>query len=174
MGLLDLPIARRTRRNHGIEHATVHVLSARLPGTPFAGRSDAAGFFLYGQVDTPVLAEAVDEALRRLVTEPQLAVHPYCGTNLVVSGFTAGLAALAAVATLPPERRRSGPAALLPRFLLAGTAAALASANLGPLVQARWTTSAAPEGVRVRTITRTERGRHVLHRVELTDTPPRT
>lgn len=169
MGLLDLPVARRTRRNHGIEHATVHILSARLPGTPFAGRSDGGGFYLYGQVDTATLSAAVDEALRRLVEEPQLAIHPYCGTNLVIGGFTAGLAALAAMATLPAERRRGGSAGLLPRFMLAGTAAALASANLGPWVQANWTTLADPTGVRVTGITRTARGRHVVHRVALAD-----
>ena len=169
MGLLDLPWARRTRRNHGIEHATVHVLTARRPGTQLAGRSDSGGFYLYGQVSETDLREAAEEAIRRLATEPELAIHPYCGTNLVVGGFTAGLAALAAVATLPKGRREAGPLSLLPRFLLAGTAAALASANLGPIVQARWTTLPDARGVRVAAVRRVGGGRHVLHRVELVD-----
>jgi hypothetical protein len=168
MSPLDLPIARRTRRNHAIEHATVHLLTAGQPRLPLAGRSDAGGFYLYGNVETNRLAAAVDEAIRRLDDEPELAVHPHCGTNLVVGGLTAGLASLLAVATAP-ENRRLGALDLLPRFLLAGTVAALAGANLGPVVQRRWTTLAEARGVKVTGITRSQKGRHVLHRVGLAD-----
>jgi len=167
MGLLDLPIARRTRRNHAIEHATVHILTTRRPGTTFAGRSDGHGFYLYGEVDADSLRAAVEEAIVRLPAEPELAVHPYCGTNLVVGGITAGLASLVAVATMPRDRRDASLMDLLPRLLLAGTAAAMATTSLGSRVQARWTTLADSEGVRVAGIERFERGRHRLHRVRL-------
>ena len=30
--ILNLPILSRIRRNHGLEHATLHVLSRRHPG----------------------------------------------------------------------------------------------------------------------------------------------
>lgn len=169
MGLLDLPIPRRTRRNHAIEHATVHILTERLPRRPLAGRSDAGGFFLYGDVETDDLSSAVEEALLRLETEPELAIHPHCGTNLVVGGLTAGLASVLALATLPLDRRRAGVWGLVPRFMFAGTAAALASANLGPIAQQRWTTLPDSRGVTVRAVKRSQKGSHVMHRVDLAD-----
>ena len=44
-------MARRLRQHHGIEHATVTLLSRRLPGTFIAARSDLQGFIVYGDVD---------------------------------------------------------------------------------------------------------------------------
>src|SRR3989304_53818 len=101
MGLSDLPIFRRTGGNHAIEHATVPVLAGRCPRRAVAGRSDSRGFWLYGAVDTDTLRSAVGEAIVRLEQEPELAVHPYCGTNLVVNGVVAGLVSLVALASLP-------------------------------------------------------------------------
>ena len=37
--VLDLPLIRRTRRNHGLEHATIHMLSNRIKTLQIAGRS---------------------------------------------------------------------------------------------------------------------------------------
>jgi hypothetical protein len=88
--LLNAPIILETRRNHGLEHATIHVLSRgryRL-----SGRSDQDGFVLIGQVPTPAVESAVQEALRRMKGgEHRLAVHPNCGTNLVTAGVLTGL-----------------------------------------------------------------------------------
>ena len=44
-------MARRLRQHHGIEHATVTLLSRRLPGTFIAARSDLQGFIVFGDVD---------------------------------------------------------------------------------------------------------------------------
>ena len=159
---------RRTRRNHAIEHATVHLLTARRPCN-VAARADSGGFYLYGDVDTAELRAAVIEAIARLKTEPGLAVHPRCGTNLVVGGLLAGLASLAAVLSASAEEQRAGPWSLLPRLLLAGTAAAVVSQPAGPWVQRRLVTRPDVAGVRVAAVTVQERGRHRLHRVELTD-----
>ena len=172
MGILDTQIVRRVRRNHAVEHATIHILTPKYAHQGIAGRADTHGFFLYGRVETADVEKAVDSALERLVGEPELAVHPRCGTNLVVSGFVAGLASLFAVASIPPDRRRgASPADVLPRLLLAGTAAALASASLGPLVQQRYTTLPEVEGVIVKDIRRIERGGAVIHRVVLEGLP---
>lgn len=170
MAFLDLPPLRRTRRNHAIEHAAVHILSRRLPGRPMAGRSDAGGFVLLGDLPTDAVRDAVDEAIRRLPDEPELAIHPYCGTNLVVGGLIAGAAATLAASSLPLGRRGGG-LALLPRMLLAGTLASVFSQPLGPLAQRRWTTLPDVEGVRVRSITPALRGRLRLHRVVIDDGP---
>lgn len=93
--LLDLPYIRRTRRNHALEHAAIHMLSGKLRDLRVAGRSDDHGFIVLGDVPTEQLEEAVRAALSRLQHgERNLALHPNCGTNLVV---TAGLATLAAM-----------------------------------------------------------------------------
>ena len=84
----DIPMLRRTRRNHAIEHAAVHVLTARWPGLSMAGRSDSRGFWLYGNVETSEVESAVREAMERLDREPHLAIHPHCGTNLVVGAWS--------------------------------------------------------------------------------------
>lgn len=170
MTLLDLPPLRRTRRNHAIEHAAVHILSRRLPGRSMAGRSNARGFVLIGDLPIEMVREAVDEAIRRLPGEPELAIHPYCGTNMVVGGLVAGAAATLAAATLPLGRR-GGHLALLPRMLLAGTLASVFSQPLGPLAQRRWTTLPDVTGVRVAGIVPSTRGRLTLHRVTIADGP---
>lgn len=168
MGILDTTFARRVRRNHAVEHATIHILTPKYAHQALAGRADRHGFFLYGRVDSADVGEAVDSALQRLVGEPELAVHPRCGTNLVVSGLVAGVASLLAVTSIPPDRRRGASVAeVLPRLFLAGTAAAMASATLGPLVQQRYTTLPEVEGVSVKDIRRIERRGAVIHRVIL-------
>src|SRR5512143_1398941 len=92
--LLELPGVDRTRRNHGLEHATITVLSQRIRGISLVGRSTPNGFHLYGEVSTEQVRDAVEEALRRMKAgEVGLAVHPNCGTNFVTAGIAAGLAA---------------------------------------------------------------------------------
>lgn len=91
--LLSVPIIDRTRRNHGLEHATITVLAQKIRGLSLAGRSTPNGFYLYGEVSSDAVHDAVHEALRRMKNgERQLAVHPNCGTNFVVSGLAGALA----------------------------------------------------------------------------------
>ena len=49
---LAVPAVDRTRRNHGLEHATLTMLARRNPQLRLVGRSTAAGFYLYGNVST--------------------------------------------------------------------------------------------------------------------------
>ena len=49
-GLLGIPAVDRTRRNHGLEHATITILSQRIRGVSLVGRSTPNGFHLYGNV----------------------------------------------------------------------------------------------------------------------------
>lgn len=93
--ILEFPLIRRTRRNHALEHATIHVLSRTHKGLRMAGRSSDSGFVLLGEVPTDHVEKAVDDALRRLGKgESALALHPNCGTNLVTAGALTTLAAL--------------------------------------------------------------------------------
>jgi hypothetical protein len=74
--ILELPLLSRIRRNHGLEHATLHVLAKYLPQTMIAGHSDAGGFYIIGDVPTETMNSAVQEAIARLrAGESKLAIH---------------------------------------------------------------------------------------------------
>lgn len=86
--ILTFPYILRTRRNHGLEHATIHVLSRQKYS--LSGRSNDRGFVLMGDVPTEKVEVAVNEAINRMKKgEHRLAIHPNCGTNLVTAGFLA-------------------------------------------------------------------------------------
>jgi hypothetical protein len=138
----------RVRRNHGLEHATIHVLSEKHNRFSAQGNSDHNGFSLniYGDVDEQDIQTAVQEAYSRLQNgEHQLAVHPNCGTVLLT---TATLAALASQAVLAAEWWRSDQRGLskgtsflnaLPSAVLAAALAIIVSRPLGIFLQANYT-----------------------------------
>jgi len=133
-----MKLTRRLQRNHALEHATVHLLSQMQPGVSLVGRTDAEGFWLYGDLDQNSIARAVREGLRLLRSgRSGLAVHPRCGTNMAVAILLGGGVA----ALLRGRRGRMG----LGRLLMAGAALAGAMAYSQPLgmwVQRRLTTTA--------------------------------
>jgi N-methylhydantoinase B len=51
------------RRNHALEHATLHVLAQQFPQALLAGRADARGFVLYGSVPGAAVQAAAHSAL---------------------------------------------------------------------------------------------------------------
>ena len=86
--ILRHPYILSVRRNHGLEHATIHLLNRRQ--YKLSGRSSESGFVLLGNVPTDQVESAVQEALQRMKAgERKLALHPNCGTNLVTTGFLA-------------------------------------------------------------------------------------
>lgn len=162
--ILDLPFVKRTRRNHALEHATIHVLSGRQRSLPLAGRSTASGFYLYGQVSTEEVAGAVNEALSRLrAGESHLAIHPNCGTNLVTSVMMSGLAAFAIIGV---NRRDRSALERLPTLFLTTAAALIAAQPLGAAAQQHITTLADLGNLRVTGIRLVRRGRVTIHRVD--------
>lgn len=163
--ILDVPLVARVRRNHAVEHATIHVLSTRNPYLQLIGRTTPSGFTLYGWVRTEEVASAVAEALDRLrAGEHHLAIHPRCGTNLAVGGMLAGLAAFGAM--LFPRRSRSR-LSRLPDVMLAAMAAMLIAQPLGLILQERVTTSSEVGRMFVRGVKRRQWGRLVIHEVNL-------
>jgi len=93
---------RRTRRNHALEHATIHMLSRRVRPLKVGGYSTNAGFYLFGNPSAAQVEAAAQEALTRMKKgESGLAVHPNCGTNLVT---TAALVLGVAVAGLRTDK----------------------------------------------------------------------
>ncbi len=157
-------IISRTRRNHGLEHATIHILSQKYPNTFLAGHSDAGGFWLLGDVPTEAVAAAVQEAEQRLRNgERGLAVHPGCGTNYLVSG---GLTAAAgALAMWGAGKRWRDKFERLPLALMLGTVALMFSQPLAYRLQERVTTDGNLGDLRVVEVIPTHRGRVAAHRV---------
>jgi hypothetical protein len=132
----------KVQRNHGLEHATISLLLARvqegaIAGRPLAGYSVPGGFVVVGDLPTEAVEEAAHQALARMQAgEANLAVSPFCGTNIVVA---AGLTSVGAVAGYRLAGRG------LPGMMRAFSNAALgivAAQPLGRWVQARYTTSA--------------------------------
>lgn len=139
MNPLNYPLILSTRRNHALEHATIHILAARKPGRPLAGRSTPFGFYLYGDVSDEELQAAVHDALHRMNSgEKNLAIHPGCGTNYLVSGAAASLSALTVLSIGDRKARWSR----LPDVLVAATLALILAQPIGPKLQASLTTCA--------------------------------
>lgn len=159
--LLAIPAVDRTRRNHGLEHATITILSQRLRGRNLVGRSTPFGFHLYGAVTTAALESAVQEALRRMQGgEVSLAVHPNCGTNFVTAGIAAGVAAyIGFLGANSASARRDR----LPLVTLLATAALMFAQPLGLELQRRVTTSGEMRGLQITSIGRRQNGRLTSH-----------
>ncbi|HOM66898.1 MAG TPA: DUF6391 domain-containing protein [Brevefilum fermentans] len=144
--LLNFSPISRTRRNHGLEHATLHVLSRRFPRLSLAGISSPRGFIILGDVTSEDVAEAAIEALKRLrAGESNLALHPNCGTNFAIPGAFAGLAGW--LATLGSDKSFKSKLERLPLALALATVALSLTFPLGPIIQKRFTTSGDPQGL---------------------------
>jgi hypothetical protein len=168
MKLSPWAIVEAFRRNHALEHATMHVLAQRHPYVSLAGRAAANGFIIYGDLPSKAVASAAREALHRLQAgESELAIHPRCGTNFVAAGVLAGLSSLA-VTWRQPRRLLDR----LPRVVLAATAAVLMAQPVGIWLQERVTTSSGFQGVRIRGVSRRQWGKAVSHYVEVSDQEP--
>ncbi len=137
--LLDLPLILETRRNHALEHATIHVLS-HTRRIPMAGHSNPTGFFLLGDLNTDEIRTAATEAFTRLnAGESGLAVHPGCGTNLVAATL---LPATFAWAPLRGAKSTRWRLLLIPLALVFAAFGYLLSKPLGPWLQKYITTEA--------------------------------
>ncbi len=137
--LLNLPLILETRRNHALEHATLHIL-ARKYKTAMAGHSNPTGFFLLGDIQTDDIKTAATEALTRLnAGESGLAVHPGCGTNLAAATL---LPATFAWAPLRGAKSTRWRLLLIPLALTFAVFGYLLSKPLGPWLQKYITTEA--------------------------------
>jgi hypothetical protein len=152
----------RIRRNHGLEHATIHVLSEKYKNFSAQGNSNHRGFHLniYGDISEEDVMDAVETAFQRMKAgEHDLAVHPNCGTVLLT---TATMATMAAQAVFTLEQRRqtrakSDTAVLLnalPSAILAVVLSLIVSRPLGVQLQARFTTEGDLGELQIRSIRR--------------------
>ena len=154
----------RIRRNHGLEHATLHVLANRHPGKRMAGYSDLSGFWIVADLPGQEIKDAADEALQRLSQgEHKLAVHPNCGTNFATAGSLAGLAGVFGM--LGVGSRKRDKLERLPMVAVLGTLALIAAQPLGMKVQQYLTTSGNPGTLKIFKINETRRGRFQACRI---------
>jgi hypothetical protein len=137
--ILDLPYILETRRNHALEHATLHMLAHTYKGS-MAGHSNPTGFFLLGNFSTPDVWASTTEALERLREgESGLAIHAGCGTNLAT---TALLSATLGWSVLRGAKSTRSKILLLPIAVALAVVGVLLARPLGPLLQQHVTTEA--------------------------------
>lgn len=138
--ILDLPLILETRKNHALEHATLHLLARKYKNQSMAGHSNPTGFFLLGDIPTDDVIACANEARTRLnAGESGLAVHEGCGTNLVV---TAVLPATFAWMPLRGARSTFWRIGLIPFALMLALFGYFLSKPLGPWLQKYITTEA--------------------------------
>lgn len=158
--ILDLPLLLETRRNHAVEHATLHILARKFKNQSMGGHSNPTGFYLMGHFNKDDIMTAATEAMERLrAGESGLAIHEGCGTNIATSTLLPAMFAF-----VPMQSTRSN----LWRFLLIPFAIGLAvfgyflSKPLGPWLQRNVTTEAELGNMRIVDIIPVRNG---LHRV---------
>jgi len=140
MKILDLAPYLATRRNHALEHATIHMLSRKYADKNLAGHSNPTGFFLFGDLTLDDIRSAIEEAMARLhAGEKELAIHPGCGTNLATS-----MVLPATLAWVPFQGTRSNRWRLLliPIAVMFAVFGYVLSKPLGPWLQRNVTTEA--------------------------------
>ena len=161
MNILEMEPIATVRRHHAIEHATMTLLTERNPAWRLVGRSDTTGFYVYGDVDRDALNDAAHHALARLQNgESALAIHPRCGTNLVVAGVLTAVAAVLAIGRKPRLDR-------IPHAILATTFAAFLAQPLGLTLQERVTTSPDVRGARIADIHESHMGQMRVQHVDV-------
>ena len=159
----------RIRKNHALEHATVHLLGQRFPDKSFIGRSDNRGFFIYGDISADTLQHTANEALMRLRNgETRLAIHPNCGTNLVTSALLAGLAAFFSLFGSKDDDWRKRLERLPTAIMLSAMALVIAQ-PLGNYFQKRFTTNAYIGSLEILSTRNIERGASSYLRVLTSD-----
>ena len=152
-------IITQIRRNHGLEHATIHLLSNRFKGFGAQGNASLNGFHLnlYGEIPDEAVEQAARDALQRMKDgEEGLALHPNCGTVLLT---TAVLATIAGQAVFTFEKTRSCKSSLsfldflgtLPSAILAVVAALIVSKPAGMFFQS-YTTTGQPGSMEIKSV----------------------
>lgn len=156
-------ILTRIRRNHALEHATIHVLSERFPKVATAGRSDSRGFIIYANLPRENIEECVHVALERLrAGEKHLAVHPNCGTNLLTKGIMSGTAAFF---SMQGSDDRQSKLERLPLAIMGAIAGIIIAQPLGMHVQKHLTTDPEPGTLKILSVEPLRTGKAKMYRV---------
>ena len=154
-------LIKRLRRNHAIEHATAAVLMTKhRAGASIAGIASTDGFHIYSNASNETVTRSAEEGLTRLKEgERNLAVSPFCGTNLATAAILAGFASMLTV------RNKRVTSNLSTAVLTSLTAIVLAQ-PLGRLVQKHITTSADVSEVHIIDVTSSGKGKLSRHKIK--------
>ncbi|MBM3935293.1 MAG: hypothetical protein FJ319_13530 [SAR202 cluster bacterium] len=144
-----MQIVDTVRRNHGLEHGTVAVLLERGARPPMGGIALPNGYLIFGKLSQEDVNDAAGEALDRMQSgERELAVSPYCGTNMLIGAFIGAVVAM----FLTRKSRASG--LKLAAFTSAMLWSTILSRPVGAVVQRHLTTSGDESGVRINGVRR--------------------
>jgi hypothetical protein len=155
----------RVRRNHALEHASIHVLSAQKRSKPIIGRSDSKGFFLYTDLPMEVIEDGVYQAERRLRSgEHHLAIHPNCGTNLLTAGILSAGAAFLSLQGAKEEKLHER-VQRLPFAILGAMVGLMLSQPLGNMFQQHLTTRSDLGALTVQSIRAMRPSGNTLYRI---------
>jgi len=158
--ILDLPLLLETRRNHAVEHATLHILARKFKNQSMGGHSNPTGFYLMGNFNKDDIMEAATEAMQRIrAGETGLAIHEGCGTNIATSTL---LPATFAFVPMQSARSNFWRVMLIPFAIGLAVFGYFLSKPLGPWLQRNVTTEANLGSMRIVDIIPVRRG---LHRV---------
>ena len=158
--ILDLPYLLETRRNHAVEHATLHILARKYKNMTMGGHSNPTGFYLMGNFTKDEIMNAAAEAMDRIRSgEKELAIHEGCGTNIAASTLIPGFFAF-----IPMARARSmtWKLMLIPFAVVLAVFGYFLSRPMGPWLQRNVTTETDLGGMRIVDIIPVRKG---LHRV---------
>jgi hypothetical protein len=154
----------RIRRNHALEHATIHVLSSQNPKTSIVGRSDSQGFFIYADLPKEIIEKGAHTALHRLRSgEKNLAVHPNCGTNLLTAGVLSGAAAYFSI---HGSEDREHKLERLPLAIMSAIMGLIVAQPLGMRIQKHLTTNPDPGTLEIFSVERLRSGKGRIYRVK--------
>lgn len=135
-------LAQSVRRNHAIEHATVTLMLERGMRVPMGGYSISPGFIIWSRASLEDVSLAARDALDLLKAgNSDLAISPYCGTNIVSFVVVGALAARIFAGS------KKGFWSILRGAVAAVLAAVLLGRPLGRLLQRHFTTLPDVEGV---------------------------
>lgn len=138
--IAPMQVLAHIRKNHAMEHATIHQLTKAMPGVSFAGYSLIKGFWIVGKAELQEVQKNVEIAYARLKNgERKLAVHPGCGTNIAVTGLCTAAAAMLTTWGISDKESRLE---RFSAFTIAGMAGALLGRPLGHRAQQYVTTDA--------------------------------
>jgi len=151
------------RRNHALEHATIHMLSSYHLKSSIIGRSDHHGFFLYTNLPQQAIEEGAQAALDRLrAGEHRLAVHPNCGTNLLTAGVLSGLATYLSIQGSNDQKDKLK---RLPMAVMSAIMGLIVAQPLGSRVQQHLTTKSDPGTLEIVSVDRIRSGKRSLYRI---------
>lgn len=148
--MIRIAFDKRRRRNHALEHATVHILEQRYSANlPMGGFAEPDGFFIQGAVNPQLILSAAKEGLKRLQAgESKLAIHPRCNTIVASGLLISPITFFAMLIGMSNVNNITFFTVLFAMFIAIMTARALAQ-PIGLLLQRTLTTSIDVQGLHV-------------------------